>query len=378
MNVRHVAVIVRKVFLSLRHDRRTLAFLILMPILLITLFGYTFGGSVKNVSVVVVNLDQGAMGMDLSDDIVAQMRWDPTFRITAVYGPGDPDAMVAAEAAVRDGRAWGAVIFPANLTRDVLQYHQTMMSSSISLSLDRSNYNVAQSLTAALMADANLALRESTGTAPPLSLVITDVYGQGARYIDTFAPGVIALTVMMVTFMLSIISFVHERTTGTLDRLLTTTATEAEIVAGHALAFSLFGLLQSCVVLVAASLLFDVMINGSFLLILLILFLLGLVMQGMGLLFSASARTEFQAIQFLPLVLFPSIFLSGVFWPLQSVPELLQPISYVLPLTYAVDGLRSVMIRGWGMDQVGLDAVLLLLFAGLMLVGSLLALRRRS
>jgi ABC-2 type transport system permease protein len=236
---------------------------------------------------------------------------------------------------------------------------------------------VAQSVTGAVVANANQVLLQDTGMQPPIGLSTTDVYGAGARYIDTSAPGVIALTVLMVTFMLSIISFVHERSTGTLDRVLTTNATEGEILLGHALAFSVFGLVQSIVVLVAAWVLFGVMINGSVLLILLLLFLLGLVMQGMGLLFSATARTEFEAIQYLPLVLFPSIFLCGVFWPLESVPQLLQPISYLVPLTYAVDGLQSVMVRGWGLDHVGWDCILLVVYAAIMLLLSWLVLRRR-
>jgi len=115
-------------------------------------------------------------------------------------------------------------------------------------------------------------------------------------FIDTFAPGVISLAVMMVTFMLSIISFIHERTTGTLARLLSTPITEGEFVLGYALAFGLVGLLQSIVVLASALLLFSIHVEGSLLLVLLIIFLLGIGMQGLGFLLSANARNEFQAI----------------------------------------------------------------------------------
>jgi ABC-2 type transport system permease protein len=212
---------------------------------------------------------------------------------------------------------------------------------------------------------------------PPMTVEEERVYGEGAEFIDFFAPGVMGLAAMMVTFMLSIISFVHERTTGTLDRLLSTPATEGEIVAGYALALGLVGLVQSTVILVAAVALFQVQIVGSPLLVLLIIFLLGVGNQGLGFLLSSIAKNEFQAIQFMPLILFPSILLAGVFWPLEAVPDLLRPVSYFVPLTYAVEGCRSVMIRGWGVGDVWLQLAVLAGLAAAMLLLSTYGLKRR-
>jgi ABC-2 type transport system permease protein len=182
---------------------------------------------------------------------------------------------------------------------------------------------------------------------------------------------------MMVTFMLAIMSFVHERSAGTLDRLLSTPVTEGEIVAGSALAFGLVGLGQSIVIILTAILLFDIQIIGSPLLVLLVIFLFGVGNQGLAFLLSSLAKTEFQAVQFLPIILFPSLLLAGVFWPLEAVPELLRPISSVVPLTYCVDALRSVMIRGWGAGDILFDLGVLLLFAAVMLGLSAYSLRKR-
>jgi len=203
------------------------------------------------------------------------------------------------------------------------------------------------------------------------------VYGENARFIDFFAPGVMGLAAMMVTFMLSIISFVHERGASTLDRLLSTPATEGDIVAGYALAFGLVGLAQSVVIILAAMLLFDVMIVGNVLLALLVVFVLGVGNQGLGFMLSAFAKNEFQAIQFLPLILFPSLLLSGVFWPLEAIPPVLRPVSSFVPLTYAVEGLRSVMIRGWSIDGIVLELSVLVGFAAAMLLLSTYGLKRR-
>jgi ABC-2 type transport system permease protein len=384
MNAQRTLAVSRKVLRSLRHDKRTAGFLVLMPIFMIAIFGYTFGGQVKGVDVYVVNLDEGSLVGSFSDLTIAHLQEDQTLHIIEVKTKnstsGDP--LGEARAEVENGRAWAVIYFPENFTRDIAAYVIAPLPKpapvQLTVLLDASNFNIAQAVQASVQQAMGNVLKQDMGLVSPVQMTTDMVYGGGLDFIDTFAPGVVSLAVMMVTFMLSIISFIHERSAGTLDRLLSTPLTEAEVVFGYALAFGLVGLIQSIVVLATAILLFGVVVEGSILLVLLIILLLGIGMQGLGFLLSANARNEFQAIQFIPLILFPSILLSGVFWPLQSVPEVLRPVSYVLPLTYAVDGVRSVMIRGWGLEQVGLDIGVLVFFALLMLLGSVLLMRRRK
>src|SRR5665647_2824162 len=89
-------------------------------------------------------------------------------------------------------------------------------------------------------------------------------------------------------------------------------------------------------------------------------------------------RDRAQAIQFLPIVVLPAFLLSGVFWPIQAIPAWLRPVSYIIPTTYAVDAVRSVIIRGWGLDKIYPDVVALLIFASVFLVLATLLLRRRE
>jgi ABC-2 type transport system permease protein len=272
-------------------------------------------------------------------------------------------------------------VFPADFTADMNTFSPGSSTEAeaarVTVFLDGSNFNIVQTVTAAVGSALTKVMVDDLGVVQPVNVVPDMVYGEGRDFLDTFAPGVISLAVMMVTFMISIISFIHERTTGTLSRLLSTPVTESEVVLGYALAFGLVGLIQSAVVLATALLLFGVQVEGSMALVLLTVFLLGVGMQGLGFLLSANARTEFQAVQFIPIVLFPSILLSGVFWPLESVPEMLRPISYLLPLTYAVDGVRSVMVRGWGLGEIWPDLLVLVLFAMATLALSIALMRRR-
>ncbi len=389
-----VLAIARKTLRSLKHDRRTVGFLVLMPLFMITIFGYTFGGSIKDVSVVVVNLDESDGNSSAAEAVLDELRAGGILKVERVYlldpetdgylGATDQAALVeSAVSEVESGDAWAAIVFWGNFTENVAQSVEDIGSvptggpGTITVYIDASNSNIAQ----AVMGEVRLTVQEVVVSEyhvlPPITVAEDRVYGEGAEFIDFFAPGVMGLAAMMVTFMLSIISFVHERSTGTLDRLLTTPATEGEIVAGYALALGLVGLIQSTVILVTAVALFQVQIVGSPLLVLLIIFVLGAGNQGLGFLLSSNAKNEFQAVQFMPIILFPSILLAGVFWPIEAVPDLLRPVSYFVPLTYAVEGCRSVMVRGWGLGDVWLQLAVLVGFAAVMLLLSALSLKKR-
>ncbi len=380
-----VLAIARKTLRSLRHDRRTVGFLVLMPLFMIGIFGYTFGGSLEDVSVVVVNLDGGVGNISASVDVLEELRAGGVLRIEQFTDQaGDAEELVRmAIAEVEAGNAWAAIVFDENFTADVLRSIDEIGSvptgapGAITIHIDASNSNIAQAVTNEVRLTVQTVIASEYHVLPPITVSEERVYGEGSEFIDFFAPGVMGLAAMMVTFMLSIISFVHERTTGTLDRLLTTPATEGEIVAGYALALGLVGLIQSVVILVTAVALFQVQIEGSPILVLLIIFVLGAGNQGLGFLLSSNAKNEFQAVQFMPLILFPSILLAGVFWPIEAVPDLLRPVSYFVPLTYAVEGCRSVMIRGWGIGDVWFQVAVLAAFAVAMLLLSAYSLKKR-
>jgi len=383
MNPRRVLAIARKNLRTLKHDRRTVGFLVFMPLLLITIFGYTFGGDVKNLKVEIVDFDASATP-SIPSAIITDILDRDTMNVVRVTDPSGATEDVVDEARekVNDTALWAVIVFERDFTEDLDEAVEAIMTGNpvtpvtIRVYVDGTNPNIVS----AIMGDLQLSIQKvfaSFDIVPPIRTSQELVYGEGAEFIDFFAPGVMGLAAMMVTFMLSIISFVHERGQHTLDRLLASPATEGEIVSGYVLAFGLVGLVQSIVILTTAVLLFGIEVQGSVLLALLMIFIFGVGMQGMGFVLSAFAKNEFQAIQFMPIVLFPSILLSGVFWPLEAVPGILRPVSYFLPLTYEVEGLRSVMIRGWGVGGVWLEIALLLAFAAVMMFLSAYGLRKR-
>jgi ABC-2 type transport system permease protein len=152
----------------------------------------------------------------------------------------------------------------------------------------------------------------------------------------------------------------------------------AELVAGYSIGFGLISTCQSLELLGVGVLLFRIHIVGSIFLALGLIITLAIGVLGLGILLSTLAKNEFQAIQFVPLVLIPAIVLSGVFWPVEAMPPFFKPVSASIPMTYAVDGLRSVMVRGWTLGQVWPQFVFLICFALATLTLAVVVMQRKS
>ena len=362
MKVERVLAVARKSLAQFRHDKRTLGFVVGMPLLMVLAFGYTFGGEVHDVRTLVVNQDDGPMAARL----VANISGD-TLALVA-----SPDA-ASARAEVVAGEAWAVLAFPANFSSAL-----RARSAVLQVLLDGSSPPITGAVLASVRAAAERTFAGAGGAAA-LSLTQNFVYGSAdTRFIDSFAPGVIALAVLMVTTIFSVIVIVREKTSGMLERLFATPLAPLELVLGHAAALSLVAVLQSTVVLGAAILLFRVQIVGSVGLAYAVLLLFAVGNQGLGMVASAAARNELQAVQFIPLVLFPSLLLTGVFYPLEAIPGGLRPLSWFVPMTYANDALHSVMLRGWGAGDVGIDLLILGAYAAVSLLAATVFIRRQA
>ncbi len=363
---------VKRIFRNLRNDKHTLVLMVLAPILVMFVFGVAFSGDVKDVRVMVVNADVGAdvpgVGtVRLSDQILVNI--DP-----AVMKLAYTDDEAAAIRQVQDGKAWGVITFPEHFTQDVIARLSNLSApgdTTIQLRLDKSNVNVAQAINKQVV-DALFSVTDQLGKQPPISVNADDaIFGQNARFIDFFVPGIMAFAVYMLTTLLTLLAFVGERTTGTLDRLLTTPVSPTGIVMGYATAFSLIGAGQSALLLLIGILVFKITIVGNVLLAFFVIVLLAIVSQSIGILLSSVARDEAQAIQMLPFIVLPAFLLAGIFWPLQAIPTWLRPLSYLIPPTYAVNASRSVMLRGWGLGKIWPDVLALLALAVVFLGGAI-------
>lgn len=195
---------------------------------------------------------------------------------------------------------------------------------------------------------------------------------------DTLAAALLGLFVILFTYLLSAVGVLRERSQGTLERLRASPATTTDTVLGYLGGFLVFGILQSVIVLGFLVGVLRVHYSGNLGLVLLIQVLLVVIGVALGLVFSTVSANELQAVQLIPLIIVPQVLMSGVIWPVASLPVILKQLAYVLPLTYAVDALRGVMIRGSGFGGIALDLIVLCAAALLLLVVGTRALGRQS
>jgi ABC-2 type transport system permease protein len=237
----------------------------------------------------------------------------------------------------------------------------------------------SQQISDAILAQVNAGLQMETAArikGPRPTLEVRFIYGYDLEMIETVGPAILGLVVFFFTFITAAISFLRERVLGTLEKFMVSPLSRVEMVSGYILGFSLFAAIQSATTLMIVVFVFGVPMRGNPLLAFVIVLLLGAGALVLGSFFSNFARSEFQVVQFIPIVITPQIVLCGVFWPLQSIPPFLRPISYILPLTYSSHALRAVMLKGAGLSQILPDLMFLGAFFIVMFAAATLMLRR--
>jgi ABC-2 type transport system permease protein len=187
-------------------------------------------------------------------------------------------------------------------------------------------------------------------------------------YFDFIAPGVMAMTVMMSVMTGLPAAISQEKEVGTLDGMMVAPINRLSIIFGKTLAQTARGLLQGVLILVLASLLFGVSIAGSLPLVFALLLLGVFSFVGLGVVLTSFAKDQETAVMVMTTIMFPMLFLSGVFFPVQQMPWYMQTISKMLPLTYAVDALRRVMVLGAGIPEIATDLVALIAFGVVMII----------
>ncbi|MFX0095423.1 MAG: ABC transporter permease, partial [Candidatus Hodarchaeota archaeon] len=203
-------------------------------------------------------------------------------------------------------------------------------------------------------------------------------YGEGLSALEFFAPAVIGLGVFFLSFLLIIMNLIDERKKGTLALLLQCPYDKGEIILGYLGAFSLFSMLQTTIIIISTSVLYDISFGTSiwhYISVYITAIVLGWTALVMGIFLSSFAQSEFQAIQFIPIVLFPAIFLSGIIIPLVQIPEAFRWLTLLFPLTYGVHLLQRIGIEGYVLEPFNLDFLAMILFFLLFLFGSRLSLK---
>ena len=360
--------------------------LILMPIFMMGMVGFIFpsNNSLNHVSVALVNQDAGFSGSTIGSQVF----------LTALNGINNQTGMLdisnvtavdALKESVQKGEIQGGIVIPSNFTQCLLSGQQ----GTLIIVTDNSNPQISAAMQSALTAvfqqmgtelarqnvlnvtralNLDPALNETNALAmvQPYNIEVEGVVSGHTSYFDFIAPGIMAMTVMMSVMTGLPAAISQEKEVGTLDGMMVAPINRLSIIVGKTLAQTARGLLQGVLILILASVLFGVSIQGSILLVFGLLLLGVFSFVGLGVVLTSFAKDQETAMMVMMTFMFPMMFLSGVFFPVQQMPWYMQDISKLLPLTYAADALRKVMVLGAGIPQITTELTVLIVFGVVM------------
>lgn len=382
MSGARILAVARRIARGFRRDERTLGLIFVVPIVVTALLGWVIRDQKDaTVGVVVVN-EAGQPGQRILDALTSATTGAPD-GIEVVSWTTSVDA---ARASLREGNGDIAIVLPASLLTDVAAGRRprlTVITPGTEPAVDGAALGALQGVVATLAGE--LAAASGGASIIPVLTHETLYLSADADALDVLAPVFLAYFGYFFVFLLTGISFLRERVGGTLERLLSTPVSRAEIVLGYSLGFGFFATLQVIVLtlfvlgrlevpaigpLPAFTIGLAIQSAGSPLIAFLITILLSLGAVNLGIFLSTFARSELQIIQFIPLVIIPQGLLGGIFWPIDRLPDVLQVVAHALPMAYAVDGLKAVMLRGADLADaaVRLDVLVLAGIAALFVI----------
>jgi len=345
--MRRVGFLIWKELIELRQDPRLFGVVVFAPILQLLMLGYAATTDIRHVPVVVADADRSAA----SRDLIARFAASPTFTVVGIVtGANEVDPYL------ERGRAWMALSIPAGYG-ETLGAGRPQTVQVIADGSDANSTNIGLGYATNLIAGyAQQITIERRGAGAPAAGIEPRVrvwFNPRLESRDFMIPGVLALLLLMVTTNLSAMGIVREKEVGTLEQLNVTPLKRSELILGKLLPYALVGLVDVVLVLGIALLWFQVPLRGSIWLLsaLTILFLLSTL--GLGLFVSTISSTQQQAMMTtIFFFLMPMIYLSGFVFPIENMPAAIQPITYLIPLRYFLVILRSIFLKGVGLETL--------------------------
>ncbi len=371
----HLLPIMRKEFIHIIRDPRTLAVIFAMPLLQLILLGYAATSDVRNIPLAIYDQSRSTQSRQLIEAFVASGQ----FTLAQVATSEQDLAQL-----VDNGRVRAGLIIPPAFASDQLS-GRTAQAAFI---LDGSDPSVAASAlsSARLIGQAQateiqrqeLARRGmSLALTPPVEVRTRVWYNPDMTSSYFMVPALIGMILQLQATLLTASAIVRERERGTIEQLIVTPIRPWELVVGKILPFAFVSLLITIEVLVIGTFWFEVPIRGSLPLLLAISCLFLLSSLGIGLLISTIAQTQQEAFLLTFLTLLPSVFLSGFIYPIAAMPQALQLVSGVVPLTYFLVVVRGIVLKGVGVSALTSQIVALAIFGTVLIVLASIRFRKR-
>jgi ABC-2 type transport system permease protein len=380
-----------KDLLDLFRNRLGLVMLILMPLFMMVMVGYIYpsGNTLSNVPVALANQDTPFGNYYTAGSQAFLYGLQVVNNKTGMLTITNATEVDEIKDLVQKGDIEGGIVIPSNFTQSLVSGEQ----GTVIIVTDQSNPQVSATIQTALTAvfqqmstqmarnivkGLNSAVNDNNSLAivQPYNIQTEGVVSGHFSYFDFIAPGIVAMTVMMSVMTGLPAAISHEREIGTLDGMMVAPINRLSIILGKTLAQTARGLLQGAIILTLATVLFGVTIHGSMLLVIGLLLLGVFAFVGLGVVLTSFAKDQETAMMLMMTLMFPMMFLSGVFFPIQQMPWYMQDISKVLPLTYASQALRKVMVLGAGVPAIATELTVLIVFGTVMTAIALPVFRR--
>lgn len=376
----HAFQIAKRIFKQTVRDVRTLMLLLVAPILILSLLYYIFtvSDNANGLKVGVHQIsnsyleqlhdqdiqtkqyhDNNSIGQKIKDDQLAGFIYEKNHKLYVTYANDNPTETGTLASA---NQKWLIQHNMAQMKDNTEQLQQQLKSIQSKLpdnvmDEQQTNTNKAQ-------------------VNKPVQMTSDYLYAnKDATYFDMINPILIGFFVFFFTFLISGIGLLKERTSGTLERLLASPIKRSEIIFGYIMGYGLFSVIQTVVVVMYAIFVLHIAIAGSIWLVLATTILTALVALTFGILLSTFASSEFQMIQFIPLVIVPQVLFAGLI-PIQSMNTGLQYFAHIMPLFYTGNAMQSVMIKGFGIDDVYLDLCILFAIFVVLLILNIFGMKR--
>ena len=342
--------LVKRILQQILRDKRTMALVLVAPIFIITLMYFLFNGETDRPTLGVVNVDQSLYTLlkEVEIDVIE-------------YKEATDETIV----------------------EDSLDGLLSMENEQLQLTLLNSDPATAKALqmkvSQAVSAQAQAKLINKAAVSIDMSETSIDtkyVYGSSdTDFFDVLSPILVGFFVFFFVFLISGIGLLRERTTGTLERLMSTPIRRGEIVVAYLAGYGIVAVIQTVIVVLYSVNVLGMVLVGSIWIVLLINLLLALVALSLGILLSTFAASEFQMIQFIPVVVVPQVFFAGIF-PLEGMANWLQAIGKIMPIYYAADALKGVMYKGFTLSEISGNIFVLIIFAVVFIVLNIFALKK--
>ena len=372
--LKHIIAIMRKEFMHMVRDPRSLMISLLLPVMLLFLFGYSVTTDIKNLSLAIRDASMSVQSRALTDKILNS----GYFTLVAM-----PKGEKEFKRLVDSGKAKVVVNIPANFAQKLGSDSKAVIQvvidgSDPTTAAAAAGYinGIVQDYFSGIMVKASI--HRPVKSVQAVNLKVRIWYNENLRSLNFYIPGLIAIILMMIAAALTSLTIISEKENGSMEALVASPIGRNELMVGKLLPYVILAFWDVIMITAVGTLWFHVPIKGNYYLLLFSSFIFLMAALSIGLIFSVMAKSSQEAMQLALLTtMLPSILLSGFVFTIENMPKIIQAVSYLIPARYFLRILRGIYLQGVGLEYIWWDLMLLAIFSTIAVRFCIMSFRKR-